>query len=46
MNGETIITWNFVNWVTIVLMALVGFAIVGTVAHLVDKKTGDSNAGN
>jgi len=26
---ETIITWSFANWVTVVLMAAVGFGILG-----------------
>lgn len=28
MDG-TILSWNFTNWVTVVLMAAVGFALVG-----------------
>jgi len=30
---ENIITWNITNWITIVLMAVIGFLIVGTLAH-------------
>jgi hypothetical protein len=26
---ETIITWSFANWVTVTLMAVVGFGILG-----------------
>lgn len=29
MAEETIITWSFANWVTVILMAAVGFAILG-----------------
>lgn len=29
MADETIITWSFANWVTVVLMAAVGFGILG-----------------
>lgn len=28
---ETILTWNVTNWITVVIMAAVGFAIVATV---------------
>lgn len=28
-----IITWNFTNWVTIVLMALLGFMVFGLVVN-------------
>lgn len=34
MNG-TIISWNVTNWVTIVLMAAIGIAILGTVERIV-----------
>jgi len=33
--NETILTWNVPNWITVVLMAVLGFAIIGTVAHLI-----------
>lgn len=26
---RTILTWNFTNWVTVVLMVAVGYALVG-----------------
>lgn len=26
---ENIITWNFTNWITVVLMVAIGFALVG-----------------
>lgn len=28
-----VITWNFTNWVTVVLMALIGFMIFGLVVN-------------
>ena len=28
-----VITWNFTNWVTVVLMALIGFMIFGLVTN-------------
>lgn len=33
----TVITWNFTNWVTIVIMALIGFLIYGLVVRGVLK---------
>lgn len=38
MHEETILTWNFTNWVTIVLMAAVGFAIVRLAATMLAKQ--------
>lgn len=29
MADETIITWSFANWVTVLLMAAIGFGILG-----------------
>jgi ABC-type transporter Mla subunit MlaD len=37
---DNIITWNLANWVSIVLMALVGFFIVGGVVAMVKRKQG------
>lgn len=34
MAEETIISWNIPNWITIVLMAAVGFALLGVGAKL------------
>lgn len=28
---ETVITWNFENWVTITIMVVVGFAVIGAI---------------
>ena len=33
MAEPVIITWNFTNWVTIVLMALLGFMVFGLVVN-------------
>lgn len=33
-----VITWNFTNWVTVVLMALLGFMLVGLVASFIQKQ--------
>jgi hypothetical protein len=39
MAEETIITWNFTNWVTIVLMVALGFVALGFVAKVVKQRT-------
>lgn len=36
--NETILTWNVPNWITVVLMAILGFAVIGGIAHLVSGK--------
>lgn len=40
--NETIISWNVANWITIVLMAFLGFAVVGLVVKAVNKAKGGS----
>lgn len=37
MDGETILTWNVPNWITVVLMAVLGFAAIGLIAKSVNK---------
>jgi len=32
--GETILTWNVTNWITVVLMAMLGFFIIAVGAQL------------
>jgi len=39
---DNIITWNVTNWITITLMALVSFLILGVVASYVRAKIGGS----
>lgn len=41
--NETILTWNVPNWITVVIMAVLGFAVIGAVAHLVSGRA--ENAG-
>lgn len=36
--NENILTWNITNWITVVLMAAVGFAVLGFVQSYVAKK--------
>jgi len=38
MADENIITWNVTNWVTIVLMAAVGFFLFATIQKYVAAK--------
>lgn len=37
MDGPTILTWNVPNWITVVLMAVLGFAVIGLIANQVNK---------
>ncbi len=37
---ENIITWNVTNWITVVLMAAVGFAFVAFVQKAIQSKMG------
>lgn len=39
MDGENILTFNFANWVTVLLMVIVTFFLWGTVGRLVHAKT-------
>ena len=39
---RTVISWNLMNWITVVLMAALGYAVLGGVAHLV-KRNGASD---
>jgi hypothetical protein len=41
---ETIISWNVANWVTVILMAAIGFAIVGLVQRVIAKRSGEAEA--
>lgn len=38
--GDTIITWNVTNWITITLMAVIGFMVVGAVGGAINKYRG------
>jgi hypothetical protein len=41
---ETIISWNFANWFTIVLMAGLGFALLGFGIKVYQKRSGQAAA--
>jgi uncharacterized membrane protein YcgQ (UPF0703/DUF1980 family) len=36
--GDNILSWNFANWVTIVLMALIAFFLLGIVQKYMQGK--------
>jgi hypothetical protein len=40
--GENIITWNVTNWITIVLMAFLGFVILALLGSLFHAKRAKS----
>jgi hypothetical protein len=43
---RTLISWNLPNWITIVIMAAAGYAILGLVAQgIARKKSSDGQAG-
>lgn len=42
--NETIISWNVPNWITIVLMAVLGFAVLGVASNVVMKMKGGQDA--
>lgn len=41
---DNIITWNFANWVSITLMALVGYFLIGVLVAAVKRKQGGGDA--
>lgn len=45
MEGQTILTWNVPNWITVVLMAVLGFAVIGLAANSIAKMRAN-NASN
>lgn len=42
--NETILSWNFPNWVTIVLMAAVGFLFLAALSQVFHKATGSGGS--
>ncbi len=40
MAEETILSWNFANWVTVLIMVVLGFAIIGMVTKIWKSKKG------
>jgi hypothetical protein len=39
---ETILTWNVTNWITVVIMAALGFLLLALVAQVFHKVRGTS----
>lgn len=37
--SETILSWNFTNWITVLLMAAVGFFLLGLAQKWYSNKT-------
>lgn len=37
MDGPAIITWNFTNWLTVMLMVTVGFAVLRLAQSFIPK---------
>lgn len=44
MADETIISWNVANWVTIILMASIGFALLGLAQKFVANRKAQNAA--
>lgn len=40
MSDETLLSWTPANWITVVLMVTLGFAIVGAVARILKIRNG------
>jgi hypothetical protein len=40
MAEETIISWNLANWITVILMAVLGFALIGAAIKVVNSRKG------
>jgi len=38
MEGESIISWNPANWITVVLMVALGFTILAAGARIIQQK--------
>lgn len=44
MAEDTILSWNVPNWITVILMVVLGFAIIGMVAKIWKQKRGTATA--
>lgn len=42
---ENIISWNLANWVSVVLMVLIGYFLLGSVVSFVKKRRGGDGGG-
>lgn len=41
---ETILSWNFANWLTVIIMASLGFALLGFAVKVYQKRTATAAA--
>jgi hypothetical protein len=40
---ETILSWNVANWITVILMAAIGFTILGFAMKLYQNRSGQGS---
>jgi hypothetical protein len=45
MAEQTILTFNVTNWITVTLMALIGFALLAVIVKIINRKTGTASTG-
>lgn len=43
---RTLLSWNLANWITVVLMAAAGYAVLALVAQVFQHQGTQSTAGN
>jgi hypothetical protein len=41
---ETILSWNVTNWITVILMAAIGFFLLGLIQKAVANRAGGGDA--
>ena len=46
MNSDNILSWNFANWVTVVLMAAIMFFLLGLLQKYMQAKVSGGGATN
>lgn len=44
MAEETILSWNVPNWITVILMVVLGFAIIGMVSKIWKQRRATATA--
>lgn len=42
---RTIISWNLANWITVMLMAAAGYAVLGLVSQILKSRQGATTDG-
>ena len=40
---DNIISWNLMNWITVILMAAIGFSVLGLAQNLYAKRSGGAS---